>query len=411
MDTKTLMSGIAVAIDDAFGGKSGAGGDTEVADLIRKIVGWFEEEWQVSFVKTASVPKAQSRPNLLGAASFVLLDWRLWGSGGETLRGHTIAEIKEFLASARENLVPVFILTNESPDEVTAELSELPDAVYDQRASATNFVFVERKDLFWTGKAVDVGKLENWVYGNASVYALKTWERVLDGAKRELFQAMCGRSVNWPRVFWDTYGKDHADPSASLTSLINDSLRGRMRADAFEEKRLGGQYDDVSDEELRRLIAETSFRSATVLPEDEVRCGDLYKGAGGKYWLNVRPDCDCIPRDGGDIGSIDVYCVRGKKLSSRHLADKFKNGHFVERVSESVVFGVVEGKSILFKFDRLSVYKYSEMRDQRVGRLLHPYVTRVQQRYALYIQRQALPRIPDAAVAPTAQQVTSSPAP
>ena len=125
---------------------------------------------------------------------------------------------------------------------------------------------------------------------------------------------------------------------------------------------------------------------------------DRYNGEIGKYWLNLRPDCDCIPRDGGEVGDIEVYCVEGKLLTPNDLRRLFKNGHFEERVSQSVVFGVVDGKSILFHFDRLRVCKYSEVRERRVGRLLHPYVTRVQQRYALFIQRQALPRIPAAAV-------------
>ena len=171
-----------------------------------------------------------------------------------------------------------------------------------------------------------------------------------------------------------------------------------MRVDAFEEEHLGGQASDVSAEELRRLIAETSFRVDNVLPNDEVRCGNLYAAEGRRYLLNLRPDCDCIPRNGGDIADIDVYCVEGKRLKPGELRKIFKNGHFEERVSQSVVFGVAEGSSILFQFDKLRVCKYSEVRGQRVGRLLHPYVTRVQQRYALYIQRQALPRIPDAAV-------------
>ncbi len=116
--------------------------------------------------------------------------------------------------------------------------------------------------------------------------------------------------------------------------------------------------------------------------------------------MNLRPDCDCIPRNGGDIGDIEVYCVEGKRLKPGELRRLFKNGHFEERVSQSVVFGIVDGKSILFNFARLRVCKYSEVRERRVGRLLHPFVTRVQQRYALFIQRQALPRIPDAAVLP-----------
>ena len=55
------------------------------------------------------------------------------------------------------------------------------------------------------------------------------------------------------------------------------------------------------------------------------------------------------------------------------------------------MFGVHDGNSILFHFDKLLVCKYSELREKRIGRLLHPYVTRVQQRYALYMQRQSTP--------------------
>ena len=402
MDTRDLMSGIAVVIDDAFAsGQDGADDPSDGEDLIWKIVDWFETEWTVPFVKRKSLPKEASWPNLLRAASFVLLDWRLWGKGGETLRQSVIEDIKGFLTSARQNLVPVFILTNENPEEVTAELGELSDEVFDAAAAGTNFVFVEQKSRLWSGTSVEVTKLRDWVYGNASVYALKTWHHVLDDAKAELFQAMCRRSVNWPRVFWETYRTDGAEPSASLTMLINDSLTGRMRVDAFEEEHLGGQGTDVSAEELRGLIAETSFRDNEVLPPDEVRCGDLYAGEDRQYWLNLRPDCDCIPRGDGDVADVDVYCVKGKRLRPGDERKLFnKNGYFEERVSQSVVFGVVEGKSVLFQFDKLRVCKYAEVRDQRVGRLLHPYVTRVQQRYALYIQRQALPRIPEAAVPP-----------
>ena len=403
MDTKELMSGIGVVIDDELAGAPVGDGDADGGqDLISHIVEWFETEWNLPFVKMKTLPKSASWPNLLRAASFVLLDWRLWGSGGEMLKRSTIDDIKKFLRTARESLVPVFILTNENPDDVTAELRALPDHVYDEGASRNNFVFVERKSEFWSGTSVDVSTLETWVYGNASVYALKTWDQLMDDAKSELFQAMCQRSVNWPRVFWETYRADRADPSASLTNLINDSLRGRMRVNAFEEKHLGGQVGDVSGDELRRLIAETGFRASYVLPPEEVRGGDLYKGERRKYLLNLRPDCDCIPRNGGDVGDVDVYCVEGKRLKPSEERKLFKNGHFEERVSQSIVFGVVDGKSILFNFANLRVFKFSEVREQRVGRLLHPYVTRVQQRYALFIQRQALPRIPDAAVQPEA---------
>ena len=142
MDTTDLMSGIAVVIDDAFASKPDAAGiASDREDLIWQIVDWFEREWKVPFVKQESLPQEDLWPNLLRTASFVLLDWQLWGKGGETLKLSVIEEIKGFLTRARENLVPVFILTNAPPDDVTAELRRLPEYVYDERADGTNFVF------------------------------------------------------------------------------------------------------------------------------------------------------------------------------------------------------------------------------------------------------------------------------
>ena len=397
MDIKNLMGGIAVVIDDELQPAStSVMGDTAgTEDLIHQIVNWFDGEWALPFVKSASLPKETHWPNLLQAASFVLLDWRLWGNGGDELKRRTIKDIVQFLRSAKESLVPVFIFTNEAVDEVIAEL---PPDVYEESGSSKNLVFVGRKDELWTGESAEVGSLNDWVHGNASVYALKIWEQVLTSAKRELFRRMWDRSVDWPRVFWKSYVEDGADPSASLTSLINDSLTGRMQMDAFEEEHLGGEHEDVSRDDLRGLIAESSFRPGNILPEDEIRCGDLYEGEGKKYFLNLRPDCDCIPRNAGGADEMDVHCIEGKRLKPGEVRKLFEKGHFKERVFQSVVFAVVDGKSILFDFRKLAVMKYADVKARRVGRLLHPYVTRVQQRYTMYAQRQALPRIPEGAV-------------
>ena len=192
---------------------------------------------------------------------------------------------------------------------------------------------------------------------------------------------MRDRSVDWPRVFWKSYDDDHADPSASLTSLINDSLTGRMRMDAFEREHLGGEHGEVAGHELRGLIAEASFRPKELLPRDEVKSGDLYKRDGKKYLLNLRPDCDCIPRNGGAADGVSVHCIEGERLKPTELRKLYKDGHFEERVFQSVVFAVANGDSILFDFTRLMVMQYGDVKECRVGRLLHPYVTRIQQRY------------------------------
>lgn len=400
MDIKDLLAGIAVVIDDALSVEiKNQEASAEGPDRIGEIVGWFEREWDLAFVKSTTMPEKPVWSKVLDSASFVLLDWKLWATGaGQTEKERCIAESIEFLRSARDRLVPVFIFTNEDPEDV---VHQLPEDVYDGRGGRS-FLYVNRKLDLWSEGSFDTKGLEAWVRENASIYALKVWNRVVGSAKNELFAAMCERSMDWPRVFWKTYKEDRAEPSASLTNLISDSLQGRMRMDAFEEEYLGGEEANVSSEELRGLIGETSFRRADVLPGDEVRSGDLFKAEkAGRYWLNLRPDCDCIPRGGSDVGEVEMHCVRGKRLRPRELEGLFSNGHFEERVSQSVVFAVLqEGRSILFDFTQFRVWDYSELRNQRIGRLLHPYVTRVQQRYGLFVQRQALPRIPDSAVSP-----------
>ena len=113
-----------------------------------------------------------------------------------------------------------------------------------------------------------------------------------------------------------------------------------------------------------------------------------------------RPDCDCIVRDGGHPDEIQLYCIEGKKESEPRLRKQFdeKYGHFTEGVSYAIAFSVVKGKSIRFRFQKLEVVKYGDLKSKRIGRLLHPYLTRIQQRYGLFLQRQGLPRIPVEAV-------------
>ena len=401
------MSGIAVVIDDRLRSGSKFDGDREKGqDAINDIVEWFEREWGIPFVKAPSLPEEAQWQNLLQATSFVLLDWNLWGNAGESVERNIIANIKRFLKwRQKEPRAGVYILRI-----VARRMSrtKLPPDVYEDPDSGLSFVFVGHKADLWSGGRVAVEMLERWVYGNASVYALRTWNRMLVSAKSELFGGMCDRSVNWPRVFWNTYVVDGAEPSASLTNLINDSLRGRMQVDAFENEHLGGEFGDVSGNELRRLIAETSVRRKEFLPEDEIRCGDLYKYRG-KYWLNLRPDCDCIPRSGREADDIEVYCIEGNKGSAETLWDRFDEGygHFVDRASESMAFAIIEGTSVVFNFKKLRVLRFREVKEKRKGRLLHPYLTRVQQRYCLYLQRQGLPRIPNSAMPPRPEQESS----
>ena len=400
MDLKELMTGIAVVIDDAFDGAAADRGEEgDDGDPIFRIVSQLEAEWNLPFYKASAMPPENTWSGLLQSASFILLDWRLWPPGAEHLEQAGVASNLRFLERAKDYFVPVFIFTNESVTDVT---SKLPEAVYPEESPERSFVFVRNKADLLTEGTLDAGAIEQWIRQNASVYALKTWSCAFQGAKRELFGSMYERSPDWPRVFWKAYADDGVDPSSSLMHLINDSLRGRMRTSAFEAEILGELAAGVRGEDLRELIGEASTRKHEALPDNEIACGDMFRQPGRKVLLNLRPDCDCVPRDGTEIGGVELYCVEGKRLRDPELREAYEEGHFNEHVWASVAFSVDGGRSVRFDFRRFRVATFAELRERRIGRLLHPFLTRIQQRFGLYLQRQGLPRIPEQAI-PAAQ--------
>ena len=397
MDIRSLMSGIAVVIDDAYKRE-----DKEHDDPIFKIVHNIENEWEIPFYKTACIPPENHYINLLHSASFVLLDWKLWPSNARELEKEGIETNVTFLMKAKEYFVPVFIFTNEPLDDVIDAIEAQAPGLYNKDDIEKNFIFVKEKADFLESSVL--AAIRDWIIKNASVYTLKTWECTFYEAKRTLFSSMYERSPDWPRVFWKSYGgdrsdqSDRVDPSSSITQLINDSLLGRVKTGIFDECVLGRGDSNASRDNIRLLIAEACMIQYRYLPEDEIRTGDLFKLTGGKYLINIRPDCDCIPRDNQPLDNIELYCVQGKRMSDREVRCSYHNGHFPERISESIVFALDEGRSIRFDFKRLCKIKYETLKEKRIGRLIHPYITRIQQRYALYLQRQGLPPIPEEAV-------------
>jgi hypothetical protein len=117
---------------------------------------------------------------------------------------------------------------------------------------------------------------------------------------------------------------------------------------------------------------------------------------GSEYFINIRPDCDCIAREGKNQDDVEMYLLQGSKLSPAGLASKAngKYGTVSERDTEAIIFGMFETRTFAFQFKDLTVGKWADWKARRIGRLLPPFLTRLQQRYAAYLQRPGLSRIP-----------------
>ena len=74
---------------------------------------------------------------------------------------------------------------------------------------------------------------------------------------------------------------------------------------------------------------------------------------------------------------------------------KFDKGIFFEKIDETIISTIADGNTIKFDFKKFEKQKFEKLKNNRIGRLLPPYIIRIQQRFSLYIQRQGLPRIPE----------------
>ena len=129
-------------------------------------------------------------------------------------------------------------------------------------------MFVQPKRELLANGSLNLDHVREWARDNSSVYVLKKWDQLFRGARRALFRAMYTGSPEWPRVFWRSYEEDDVDPGLALTEMINDSLRGRMQANAFDEglpSNAAAMSEEVPREQLRALIGATCFVDGLVI--------------------------------------------------------------------------------------------------------------------------------------------------
>ena len=129
---------------------------------------------------------------------------------------------------------------------------------------------------------------------------------------------------------------------------------------------------------VHRLVRPVGPAGATGTPwKGMVKC------SAGAIWYSgtqnqARPSCDRLRGPRRKLG-----CWVGSGVASSETTEFRRSS-----ITALAGHGRRRGYSVII----------SKLRNSRLGRLLHPDITRVQQRHALYMQRQALQRVPKAAV-------------
>ncbi|MFW5804100.1 MAG: hypothetical protein ACOCWG_02595 [bacterium] len=375
-----IFAGTAVIIDNAFET------DEKKADRIWEIKNSLENH-HIPLVIYSELPEDETIPHFRNL-SFIILDWELLPTEAEKAN---IDNNIDFLKKLNETcFIPIFIFSKQAPESIVAILKE--HSIY---KSNRGNIFVKSKVELVGEKNILFEEIENWINNTPSIYVLKEWELALNKAKYDLFTSLNNINTGWPCVLKSNFDSDSVDYGSELGALISRNLTSRMELLALNEKILDLKEDKIPRKDISQIIESEKYIKKELLNPSIINTGDIYY-KDGKYLLNIRPTCDLIPRNGNSLDNIEIYCLKGSKLSEQKLSSSYNAdyGNLIENDTNTIVFPIDNGRAVIFYFKKIYNYKYSEIKDNRKGRLLPPYLTKIQQKYSHYLQRPGLTRIP-----------------
>ncbi len=394
-----LFKGIAVVIDNEIGKK-----DANINNLIKQII-----KQNIPFITYKTLPNDEITANFQNI-SFVLLDWDLITDSTvadttiegvkipDTLKKSGVDDNINFITTLKNSCYcPVFIFSDLDITSINNKLEE--HGIYSK--DKPNHIFVKSKnDLI--GKTKLFKEIEKWIMQNPSTYVLKKWENEYQKSKNKMFIEFQELSSVWPKIMWKTYSDDGVNKSLELGELITRNLLTRMIPFEFSNEILSKRKKKISNNEITRVLEGERYLKNENLYQDSIAPGDVFKDSSN-YYLNIRAACDLFPdrnNQNSDLDDVQLYLIKGTILSYNQTKKYFNKpyGNFSEIDNQVIIFPILSGKAIDFRFKNLKIKKWSEIKNKRIGRILPPHVTRIQQKYAQYIHRQGLPRIPAEAV-------------
>lgn len=411
MDIKKLLSGIAIIIDDKIK-KEDSG------DLILKIRDQLKKN-NISILEYEDLP-ADSEIQNFKNISFILLDWELFERPEPGIPMDETPFINNNIAFLKEinkvSFTPVFIFSNQSPDSIIRKLSD--EGLYNE--DSNNYIFIKQKGNLLSNNDDNLlfTEIENWLKATSSMYVLKEWECSLNKAKRDLFWSFYDINHNWPSVLSRTFSGDGSDVNYELGNFIYKNISARTEQITFDDDILNQEDNDISKEDIRKVLEAERFIKNEVLP-DMPFTGDLFEyevdinGSSEKrYYLNIRPECDIARQKNPKLYCLECSILDEQRINSGNKDQiSFNNGNFIEKSNNTYIPFIDDGKIIEVRFRNMTILKWKEklknvngkeiekmFKETRIGRLLPPYITKVQQRYAFYLQRQGLPAIPEKAI-------------
>lgn len=439
MDVKRLFSGIAVIIDNEVDKK-----ETPIYKIRTNIV-----NSNIPVVAYNNIPSAETVESFKNV-SFIILDWNFMDSieeaneslmgliGASELKNQKQEELIEFIKLLLTELfVPVFVFSG-------VDIGEVED-VLDGRGlynkGKANRIFVKSKSEVESEEQL-FQCIEEWLTKMPSIYAMKEWDNVFQKTKNNMFREWHQYAPQWVSVIWNMLKSDSCEVQDEFGEFLTRNIVNRIQTFHFEEDlfALEGK-SDVN--ELRKVIERERYIEYSENMPEQAYTGDLFKDAK-TYYLNIRAQCDLSRKD----DMVNLYLIKGKELRDKDIvtedihfisegrlrfpnkdytleqiqkiclsaADEqngtidelqglnkqfrkyrnlifFNQGELLEKKPEIVLACIDNGKIIKFDID-LIIKKFAEIKNMRIGRVLPPYITRIQQKCSQHIVREGTLPIP-----------------
>lgn len=382
-DIKDLFSGIGVVIDEKINEEAGT------PNSIQKIISSLKEN-HVPLLEYQELPDEMIKQ--FHSISFLILDWNL--SGTEYISKATIDDNIVFLKKLHKVCyVPVFIFSDENIHDIEVALET------NNINLAKEPIFIKKKDDVDTADKL-FAEITNWLKQTPPAYLLKEWEKANREAKTEMLWSLTEAHPAWPKILMNSIKKDGGDQEIELVEMLQNNLNYRITCPSLDINLVKQQkIEGITKEELRKILECERFIPIESLPNHPF-AGDIYI-IDERYYLNIRPDCDII-RD-AEKDNKDMYLISGEVVDETKINAEDKNsitfdsGEFIEK-KHCCYIAFVKGQILQFSLRELYIKPWNEIKDKRIGRLLPPHITMVQQKYSHYIQRQGLPSIPKEAI-------------
>lgn len=382
--------------------------DDQVNDFrtkINKLKSDFEKKG-ISFVCYDNIPD-----NSLWASfsnlSFVIVDWNFNQKvidgvelGPELIREQQQEVVKfiEFLIN--QYFMPIFVYSQEHIIPIRSTLAYNPNI---KKALEKKQIVIKSKRNLSTRTVEEM--ICEWCKDNPAVYTLKVLDTSLQKARQNLLSTLNAYDKEWPLIVYQTLKKDESvEINEEFSEFLLNTLIGRIPSILYDKSILEEKLKKKNQTELIELYSKAKVVSYDQGQPLGVHTGDIYEytdnSTHDKYYIiNITASCD--------LRKKKMLMLRGKPIT---IGDKDFDPKYglIERKTSALVPSFLGHECVEFRYDSYftknlaagnTELEVGEKQDKkkyiRIGKLVHPYITLMQEGYSHFICRHGMTRHPD----------------